>query len=260
MKQDIALSFLTIILTIIILARVREKYTPTDLDKFYGAFPVSQYNGITRDNLRKYSIQVIINELENDTINKLSNVNLLVDTLNTGRTSQWAHYSTIDDFDTMLETAYTSGESGLTARDRLVIRAIASPGLDFTVNSSLGTITYESEGVPDFATTIINESGKTSKEMLLFCFKTLEKIFQNIDATTVNPFIPEVIDYVNSYIPDSFTPKYDRNNSAAFIASLQPPLDAKATWLVKSLTLGPAYIAGMAETKWRLDLDWTPPA
>ena len=260
MKQDIVLAFLTIILTVLILARVREKYTRTDLDKFYGAFPVSQYNGITRDNLRKYSIQVIINELENDTTNKLSNVNLLVDTLNTGRTSQWAHYSTIDDFDTMLETAYTSGESGLTARDRMVIRAIASPGLDFTINSSLGTITYESEGVPDFATTIINESGKTSKEMLLFCFKTLEKIYQNVSATTVNPFIPEVIDYINSYIPDSFTPKYDRNNSAAFIASLQPPLNAKTTWLVKALTIGPAYIAGLAETKWRLDLDWRPPA
>lgn len=264
MKQDIVLAFLTIILTVLILVRVREKYTTTDLDKFRNVF--SQYTGDTRDNIQKYIIKTIISELDNDTPNKLSNVNLLIDSLNTGRTNPWTHYSTVNDFDMMLETAYTSGESGLTDRDRMVLRAIAWPGVDISTSNPLAPLTYTSEGVPDFATTIINESGKTSKEMLLFCFKIVDKLMneRNPSAGTGVPWTPEIVDYINSYLPNSFTPKYDRNNPSELNLVFQrTPLSdipTKGIWLWKAITLGPAYIANLAENKWRLDLNWTPPA
>jgi hypothetical protein len=226
-------------------------------------FTAAGYTGVTRDNMRRYLIKLIINELENDTTNQLSNVNLLVDTLNTGRTNQWAHYTTVSELDTMFETAYTSGESGLTARDRMVLRAIASPGIEMTNESLLAPITYTSESVPDFATTIINESGKTSKEMILFCFKIIDKLF-NEPAGGGVPWTPEIIDYINSYIPNSFAPKYDINNTSeldqTFNTRSLSDVPAKGIWLLKAMTLGPAYLAKIAENKWRLDLDWTPPA
>lgn len=266
MKQDIVLAFLGIILTVLILTRVREKYTTADRTKIYTLFTSAGYTGTVLDNMRKYLIKVIINELEDDSANKLSNVNLLVDTLNTGRTNPWTHYSTVNEFDTMLETAYTSGDSGLTARDRMVLRAIASPGIDMTLENLLAPITYTSEGVPDFSTTIINESGKTSKEMLLFCFKIIDKLMneRTPSAGTGVPWTPEIVDYINSYIPNSFTPKYDRNNPTELNRTFEPmslsDVPTKGIWLWKAITLGPAYIANLAENKWRLDLDWTPPA
>ena len=266
MKQDVVLAFLGIILTVLVLTRVREKYTYTDRNKIHQLFTGAGYTGTTLDNIRKYLIKVIINELEDDTANKLSNVNLLVDTLNTGRTNQWAHYATVSELDTMFETAYTSGESGLTARDRMVLRAIALPGIDMTVDSILAPITYTSEGVPDFSTTIINESGKTSKEMLLFCFKIVDKLLNERNPSDGSgvPWTPEIINYINSYIPNSFTPKYDINNLTELNQTFEPmtigDIPAKGIWLHKAVTLGPAYIANLAENKWRLDLDWTPPA
>jgi hypothetical protein len=260
MNQGIVLAFLSVIVIVIISLSVREKYTPAVIEKIHQVF---SQTGESRDNLRKYLIKVIINELENDMTNKLSNVNLLVDTLNTGRTNPWTHYASVNDFDTMLESAYTSGESGLSDRDRMVLRAIALPGIDMTIENILYPITYTSEDVPDFSTTIITESGKTSKEMLLFCFKIVDMLANSRESETLVPWTPETIDYINSYIPDSFGPKFNRNDPAEFEktfgARSVDEIDAKSKWLWKAVTLGPAYIAKLAENRWRLDLDWKPP-
>jgi hypothetical protein len=255
MKQEIAMAFLCLILIGVILVRVRERYTTADAEKLEGIF--SGYTGPNiRDDMKKSIVQTIISELGNDTPNKLSNVNFLVDTLNTGRSNTWSRYSSVEEVDTMFETAFTSGESGMSDRDRMVLRAIALPAIGFTNSQGHGfTITYTSEDVPDYATTIINESGKTSKEMLLFCFKLIEKIFES------DTWTPDIIDYINSYIPDRFAPKYDRNSGNAFETSfLSDSPDDKTIWLWKAILLGPAYISKLAENKWKLDLDWTPPA
>jgi len=74
---------------------------------------------------------------------------------------------------------------------------------------------------------------------------------------------PEIIDYINSYLPDKFAPKYDTTYNGTLGTLLDQPfasMDDKTKWLWKALLLGPAYIANLAENKWRLDLDWTPPA
>jgi len=258
MKQDIVLTFLGIILTVLILARVREKYTTADRLKVSNLF--DSYTGTTRDSLKAYIVLVIMNEITEDPVSKLSNVNLLVDTLNTGRTNQWTHYSTVNDIDTMLETAYTSGESGLTARDRVILRAMAWPAIDISTSNPFAPLTYTSgENVPDFAATIITESGNSSREMLLFCYVCISLM----QAGGTGVMTPEIIDYINSYLPDKFAPKYDTTYNGTLGTLLDQPfasMDDKTKWLWKALLLGPAYIANLAENKWRLDLDWTPPA
>jgi len=257
MKQDVALAFLCIILTVLILARVREKYTPADRNKVHDLFV--SYTGTTRDNLQAYLITVIMNEILEDPVSKLSNVNLLVDTLNIGRTNPWTHYPTVNDLDTMFETAYTSGESGLTARDRMILRAMTWPAIDISTSNPFVPLTYTSENVPDFAATIITESGKSAREMLMFCYVCIALL----QAGGTGVMTPEIIDYINSYLPDKFAPKYDTTYTGTFGSILDQPMasmDDKTKWLWKALLLGPAYIANLAENKWRLDLDWTPPA
>jgi len=255
MKQDIVLTFLGIILTVLILARVREKYTTADRLKVSNLF--DSYTGTTRDSLKAYIVLVIMNEITEDPVSKLSNVNLLVDTLNTGRTNPWTHYSTVNDIDTMLETAYTSGESGLTVRDRMVLRAMAWPAIDISTSNPLAPLTYTSENVPDFAATIISESGNSAREMLMFCYVCISLM----QAGRTAVMTPEIVDFINSFLPDRFSPKYDRNHTGTLGSILdQPSMDDKTKWLWKALLLGPAYIANLAENKWRLDLDWTPPA
>jgi len=252
MKPNGVIIAMFIIFFLLILNRYREKYTSTDRDKIHQVL-----SGYDRINLIKYMNNTIINELENNTTGKLSNVNLLVDTLSTGRSTPWAHYTTVEEFDTMLATAWKpAGESALSSRDRMVLRAIAMPGIDFTVDTPLNPITYTNEYVPDFSADIIRESGRSARDMLLFCFKAIEKIYNN----QTSGMTPEVVDFLNSYLPDTFSPKFDRNNIASVNDAFEgrTGLDAKTIWIFKAMVLGPCYIAQLAENKWRLDLTWRP--
>lgn len=264
--------FITIIaillVSFILVRRKHEMYTQVDRQKIHTVF--TDYNDAATANLHKYLMFTILNELDDNTSGKLSNVNMLVDTLNIPRSAAnaWTHYETVNEFDTMLETAYNSGESGLSVRDRMMLRAIALPGIDFTVDSPLYPITFTDENVPDYSSNVIQESGKTPKEMLLFCFKTYEIIvhafdvsFQNGSGTGGTGLPPETIDYINSYLPDKYAPKFNRDDPTEFLSLLSATgsnLGDKMRWVYKALSLGPAYISRLAETKWKLDLSWTP--
>jgi hypothetical protein len=245
-----------LLVSFILVQRNHEMYTNDDRQKIHTVF--TGYNAAATANLQKYLMFTILNELDGNTTGKISNVNMLVDTLNIPRTSAnaWTHYETVNDFDTMLETAYNSGESGLSVRDRMVLRAIALPGIDFTIDSPLNPITFTSENVPDYSSNVIQESGKTPKEMLLFCFKTYEILIKAFD--TLSGLTPEAIDYINSYLPDKYAPKFNRDSPTEFISLLSATDSDKMRWVYKAISLGPAYIARLAETKWKLDLTWTP--
>jgi hypothetical protein len=236
---------------------LKEEYVPADSTKIQSYFS-PRYTGIKMDNLRLYTVSSILNELGGNRDFELSNVNLLIDTLNSNGFT-FSHYLNVSELDTMFETAYNSGESGLGTRDRMILRTFAWPSIQLTASTELRrdlvSITYTNEGIPDFTSTIISDSGKTTKDVLTFCFK-LMYYFQSSSGGQ-NPWTPDAIDYVNSVLPSRFTPKYDRTNNMSVMQALAAR-DDKTIWLLKALSIGPAYIAWIAENKWRLDLNWTP--
>ena len=254
--EGVLAGLIVVLVLILIWLNRRETYTDaqiTSLDSFFK----DRYRGVNADNLRVYTIKSILGvDIGDDPSIGLSNVNLLVDTLNSSGFT-FTRFSDTNELNTMFETAYTSGETGLGNRDRMILRTFAWPAVAITSELSL-PLNYTSDGVPDFTSTIVSESGKTTKEMLQYCFVLVEKLVSG-DPTTGNPWTPEVIDYINSTIPSKYTPKFDRTNNRSIEDAMRSSTPNETTiWFIKALMIGPAYLAWLAENKWKLDLTWSP--
>ena len=255
--ERVLVGLIIVLVLILIWLNRRETYTDaqiTSLDLFF----IDRYTGVNADNLKKYIVKSILGlDIADDSSLGLSNVNLLVDTLNSSGFT-FTRFSDINELNTMFETAYTSGETGLGNRDRMILRTFAWPAVYLTRSfSRVVPINYTSDGVPDFTSTIVSESGKTTKEMLQYCFTIIDKMMST--GEQVNPWTPEVIDYVNSTIPSKYTPKFDRTDNNFIQNVLESPTPNETTiWFIKALMIGPAYLAWLAENKWKLDLTWTP--
>lgn len=255
--KRVVLTLVFILLVVLIWPLRKERYTLSDVGKIDSYF-FPRYPGANGDNIKIYIVKSVLNELDGNRELELSNINMLVDTLNSNGFT-FSHYSNVTELDTMFETAYTSGEPGLGTRDRMILRSFAYPGIDMAVdrNSNLFAITYTSDGVPDYMSTIVSESGKTSKDILKLCFVVIDKLFST--EMVGNPWTPEIIDYINSLIPDKYAPKFDRTNNMSVMNGVtnETPTPA-ALWFVKAVTVGPAYLAWLSENKWKLDLNWNP--
>lgn len=249
---------IVLVLTLVWFIRMqREKYTREQYSNIWSYFS-DRYRGTNLDNVRKYTVKSILGvDIGNDPTVGLSNINLLVDTFNSNGFT-FTHFSNISELNSMFETAYNSGESGLGNRDRMILRAFAATGevtTMFPPNSV--PLTYTSDGVPDFTSTIVSESGKTTKEMLQYCFTLIDKLFSSGNGQ--NPYTPDVIDYINSTIPSQYTQKFDRTDNMSVVNAIQSPSPNDTTiWFMKALVIGPAYLAWLAENKWKLELTWTP--
>jgi len=255
--ERVLAGLIVVLVLILIWLNRRETYTDaqiTSLDSFFK----DRYRGVNADNLRVYTIKSILGvDIGDDPSIGLSNVNLLVDTLNSSGFT-FTRFSDINELNTMFETAYNSGETGLGNRDRMILRTFAWPAVAITSELNIIPLNYTSDGVPDFTSTIVSESGKTTKEMLQYCFVLVEKLVSG-DPTTGNPWTPEVIDYINSTIPSKYTPKFDRTNNRSIEDAMRSSTPNETTiWFIKALMIGPAYLAWIAENKWKLDLNWTP--
>jgi len=255
--ERVAIAGLVIVLVLtLVWFRWSEKYTRDQAAALDSSFR-DRYTSVNGDNMKKYIIKSIRSvDIGDDPSAGVSNVNLLVDTLNSNGFT-FTHFSDINELNTMFETAYTSGESGLATRERMVIRSFAWAGVGIMRELPSG-VNYTSDGVPDFTSTIVAESGKTTKEMLQYCFTILDKLFSS-DRTLSNPWTPEVIDYINSTIPSQYTQKFDRTDNMSIQNALRSSTPNETeTWFIKALTIGPAYIAWIAENKWRIDFTWKP--
>ena len=255
--ERVAITGLIIILVLtLVWFRWSEKYTRDQANALDSSFR-DRYKSDSRDDMRKYTIKSILSaDIGDDPSAGLSNINLLVDTLNSNGFT-FTHFSDMNEINTMFVTAYTSGESGLATRERMVIRSFSWAGVGIMEKLPSG-VNYTSDGVPDFTSTIVAESGKTTNEMLQYCFTILDKSF-NSDRTLNNPWTPEVIDYINSTIPSQYTQKFDRTDNMSIMNAFRSstPNDTEK-WFLKALTIGPAYIAWIAENKWRIDFTWKP--
>lgn len=238
--KRVALVFVFVFI-LLLLQLKKEKYTESDQVRFALYFKDNDDTA-----LKRYIAKSIVNELDNNRDLELSNVNLIIDTLNTSYI--FNHYSSVAELDTMFETAYTSGESGLGTRDRMILRTFAWPGID----PYLSTFTYTSDGVPDFTSTTVTESGKTTKDLLKYCFVIADAFYDTENGT----FTPEVLNYINSVLPDKYAPKFDLTTLQNAFNSPVP--DEKTMWLFKALNIGPAYLGWLAKNKWKLDLNWNP--
>lgn len=167
-------------------------------------FRSSGQDDIPFTDVMKYSSLMFIKEIEEDTSTMLTNANLLLGVINRGRTNPCPPY-TSQELDTMTKTVYASGESTLSTRDRLFLRVLVVYSLS-QITDIPYVITYNSDGVPEYYDTVIKESGKTTKEVLLYAFKLSN---MSASSTTGNPLDGLDYTYLNSFIPASLSPNYN---------------------------------------------------
>lgn len=254
--ERVAIAGLVIVLVLtLVWFRWSENYTRDQANALDSSFR-DRYTSDSGDDMRKYIIKSILSaDIGDDPSAGLSNINLLVDTLNSNGFT-FTHFSDMNEINTMFVTAYTSGESGLATRERMVIRSFSWTGVGIMGELPSG-VNYTSGGVPDFTSTIVAESGKTTKEMLQYCFTILDKLISSGNGE--NPYTPELIDYINSTIPSQYTQKFDRTDNMSIQNALRSSAPNETEiWFIKALTIGPAYIAWIAENKWRIDFTWKP--
>lgn len=139
-------------------------------------------------------------------------------------------YTSDTQIEELFRKAYTDGEAGLPEKDRLFLREIAYYSIQYVENLGSGvTITYTSDGVPDFTDATITESTKSARE---FLFSVLKSDYNNI-------------------LPSRFarvpTENYDINTDTD---------QQRALWIIRATTIPHAYIKWLAENKWKLDMTW----
>lgn len=150
--------------------------------------------------------------------------------------TEYPGYMTDAQLEQMFETAYTQGESSLLERDRVLLRELAFySSWSLSAFTSRGDIPYTPDGVPTFASQVINDSGKPVKEFL----------FNAILSTA---------DSINNILPTRF-PKYNSGDNVLENGADQE----RAMWVAQAVVIPHAWIAWLAKNKWNLDMTWKSP-
>jgi hypothetical protein len=148
--------------------------------------------------------------------------------------NEYTTYTSDTQIEQLFETAYTQGESGLPEKDRVLLRALALYSTAMLNGYTPGTIDYTSGGLPHYASTVISESGKSTREFLY------NVLFASKD--TLNNILPQGYSKYND--TDDIYNDTDTNRKA---------------WVMNALTIPWAYIAWLAKNKWNLSMTWKSP-
>jgi len=148
--------------------------------------------------------------------------------------NEYTSYTSDTQIEQLFETAYTQGESGLPEKDRVLLRALALYSTAMLDGYRPGTIDYTSGGLPNYAATVISESGKSTREFLY------NMLFASKD--TLNNILPQ--GYSKYTDTDDVYNDTDTNRKA---------------WVMNALTIPWAYITWLAKNKWNLSMTWKSP-
>lgn len=248
--QDIALVGLVVLVLLLVLWNFRSSgYTSVQvITMINSAVPPSVLGAPT---FMTNVISIVLNGAKNQSF--LTQANALIASINATNyfSTQLVPYTSDAQFETLFGTAYTSGESSLSATDRVLLRAIYAIGAG--VSTILGTrglpdLTYTIDGQPSWAPAILAQTGLTLEQNLI---KTLE-IFENNSGQTDQVMVNQV----NALLPSGLTPfasVSDLDNKMRSSTTLDP----SAVWLYKFILIGPLYIVWVAENKWKLDPTWS---
>lgn len=205
-------------LVIVVFLRKREFLSSQDLSNSI-PFVDTQTAGLT---FIPY-ITFLLNELSKNSV--YSSANDILSAIDPAMSS----YTSDSQIEDLFSRAYTGGEAGLPEKDRLFLREIAYYSIQYVENLESGaTITYTSDGVPDFTDATIAESNKSVRE---FLFSVLKSDYNNI--------LPSRF----ARVPTDYDIDTDTDQQ-------------RALWIIRATIIPMAYIKWLSENKWRLDATW----
>jgi hypothetical protein len=244
--QDLTIIVLLITVVLLIIYRTRSLYTSDQLSSLM-QFSNPYFSPTTLNDL----CDMIINQIKGLPV--LTSVNNLISTVNAnGVTPPLVPYTSESQIKTMFESAYANGEASLTRTDRTILRIFSVVGIEFARaawgTASLPTLTYMSDGRPSWADEITRSSGLTVDQTIIKVFE-LVKNYSPTPGEQGGP--PGFFTAVNELLPAGVTPFASNEDMKNRMSSDRS--DPAVTYYIKYVTLGPLYIAWVAENKWRLD-------
>ena len=150
----------------------------------------------------------------------------------------------------MLTSAEANGEAGLAFTDRVLLRALTGVWISILTSPKvvtiLGSFTYDSQGKPSWADSTLSQTGMTLQQNMLY-------IFQLVQANS-GPATQDVVNKLNSVLPSNLTQVRDPQDWATRVTTLTTANpDPTMVWFFKFILIGPAYLAWLAENKYKLD-------
>ena len=145
---------------------------------------------------------------------------------------------------TMFDTAYKNGESGLTFTDRVLLRALIFPYLEFVIYSK--PVTWDNNGKPSTADEVLLENESVQDNMKKV-FKLLSTFSQGGGPTQ------DDIMKINAILPSNLSLFKD---PADYTTRMRNNTDATLIHFIKYITIGPLYLQWLAETKYKLDMNF----
>lgn len=244
--EDFAIIVLMIVVVILLMYRTQSSYTSDQIRALGSSIPIGQ--GVS-----SAIFDILLNELKGMSV--VDSVNALISQLNAnGANPPLVPYASDDAIKTMFDTAYKNTESGLTRTDKAVLRAFSQVSWEMAMLpwgqvAGLPALAYTADGVPVWAADMLAQTGLNVNSSMQKVIETAKKFGGGQSQ--------DMILAVNSLLPANATPFASVDDYVARIrATLSPgstTADPAILWLAKFISIGPLYIAWVAENKWQLD-------
>jgi hypothetical protein len=244
--QDIALILLVTVVLILLFVRASSGFTSMQAQQIMASVPASP-------GLMPSVVNFLVASLQGQPL--LSYANAILQQIPTQQLiSPLVPYTSETQLQTMFTTAAANGEAGLTFTDRVLLRATTGIWAYLLTSPQsaniLGSFTYDSQGKVSWADSILSQTGQTVLQNMLY-------IFQLVQASS-GPITQDIIDTLNHVLPSNLTKitdPQDWNTRNATLTTANP--DPTMVWVFKFSLIGPAYLAWVAENKYRLDPTFT---
>ena len=243
--EDFAIIVLMIVVVILLMYRTQSSYTSDQIRALGSSIPIGQ--GVS-----SAIFDILLNELKGMSV--VDSVNALISQLNAnGANPPLVPYASDDAIKTMFDTAYKNTESGLTRTDKAVLRAFSQVSWEMARlpwgTSGFTALAYTADGVPVWAADMLAQTGLTVNSSMQKVIETAKKFSGGQ--------MQDMILAINSLLPSSVTPFASVDDyTLRATATLSPgstTADPAVVWFVKFVSIGPLYIAWVAENKWKLD-------
>jgi hypothetical protein len=246
--QDVVLVLLVVIIVILLVRKVVSTYAAADTQAFMTGFLDYAGGGgpSAAADLQKV-VNFYVASLTDQPL--LPIVNGILSSAPSNVAQPLVPYTSESQLSTMFDNASKNGESGLTFTDRYLLRFLTVMFIAMipSVQSMIGTITWDAQGKPNIANDVLQNNQSIQDNMKV--------IFQLVQSEQGGQVTQDVITKFNSILPSNLTPfasLQDYQTRGASLHNGGTP-DPSMVFLYKYIMVGPAYLAWVAENKYKLD-------
>jgi hypothetical protein len=239
---DVVLVLLVVVVLFLLFQKVVSSFTSSDVQTFRSSFVYPNSYSDPQNVVNFY-----LASLNNQPLVPI--VNGILTSAPSNVAQPLVPYTSESQLATMFSTAFTNGESGLAFTDRYLLRYLTVFFITMLplVERVLGTVTWGAQGVPNIANEVLS-NGQTITDNMKIIFQMIQ--------TGPTP-TQAVVTQINSILPPGLQPFTSVQDMTTRIQTVESSggatIDPTMVFVYKYIMVGIAYLAWVAENKYRLD-------